>query len=147
MRFDEVFTMVKYTPIAWSTPARLRDLAFGTMLLFSVSRSGRVADKGVVPVDGGELLGGASKVHGDSGQNLVSLAKAGQGVKVDGVPAGATLAIRYESVEVGTISVVVIMSAISSACSGPNSRVAHSRVYSFIVSFVHRFVFHPRLSQ
>ena len=95
----------KLAPKAGRTSAKI--LALGSILLMCATRASLGADKGVVPVDGGELLGGASKVSTDSGQNLVSLAKAGQGVKLQGVPVGGTLAIRYGSVEVGTISVTV----------------------------------------
>ena len=42
-----------------------------------------------------------------SGGYLVSLTKPGQGVKFAGLPAAGKLAIRYASVEVGTISVAV----------------------------------------
>lgn len=95
------------SPRAHRTSAKIQILVLGSMLLFSISRSSLGADKGVISVDGSELLGGASKILVDSGQNLVSLAKAGQGLKLQGVPAGGTLAIRYASAEVGTISVAV----------------------------------------
>lgn len=56
-----------------------------------------------------ELVGGATQVAGSeaSGGYLVSLAKPGQSVKFTDVPAATKLAIRYASVEVGTISVTV----------------------------------------
>ena len=107
MDIDGQSTIAKFTPRAWSSPAKIQILAIGSMLLFSVARPSLGADKGIVPVDGAELLGGASKVSADSAQDLVALAKAGQGVAFAGVPTGATLAIRYASVEVGTISVAV----------------------------------------
>ena len=89
-----------------STPAKIYLLALGSILLLSAPRQSLGADKGVVPVDGGELIGRASKVSADSG-NLVSLAKAGHGVKLAGGPMGGTLAVRHALVEVGTISVAV----------------------------------------
>ena len=54
-------------------------------------------------------IGGASKVadRGASGGHLVGLSKPGQGVKFTRLPAASKLAIRYASVEVGTISVAV----------------------------------------
>ena len=107
MDIDGQSTTAKFTPTGWSSSAKIQILALGSMLLFSVPRPSLGADKGVVPVDGGELLGGASKVSAGSAQDLVALSKAGQGVKFAGVPAGATLAIRYASVGVGTISVAV----------------------------------------
>ncbi|MGA2542570.1 MAG: alpha-L-fucosidase [Verrucomicrobiota bacterium] len=56
-----------------------------------------------------ELIGGASKVADGaaSGGYLVGLSKPGQGVKFGGLPVAGKLAIRYASVEVGTISVAV----------------------------------------
>ena len=100
-------TAATITPRTHRTSAKIQILVLGSMLLFSISRSSLGAGKGVISVEGSELLGGASKVLVDSGQNLVSLAKAGQGLKLQGVPAGDTLAIRYASTEVGTISVAV----------------------------------------
>src|SRR4051794_16282881 len=42
-----------------------------------------------------------------SGGSLIGLSKPGQGVQFTRLPAGSKLAIRYASVEVGTISVAV----------------------------------------
>jgi len=112
MNIDEQSGPVKFPSVKFNSSGRRRAsgthiLALGTMLLFSAVRPGLAAEKGVISVDTGELLGGASRVSNDSGQNLVSLTLAGQGVKLEGVPAGGTLAIRYASVGVGTISVAV----------------------------------------
>jgi alpha-L-fucosidase len=56
-----------------------------------------------------ELVGGANKVAGTTASEgyLASLTKPGQSVKFTGLPAAGKLAIRYASVEVGTISVTV----------------------------------------
>ncbi len=56
-----------------------------------------------------ELAGGANKVAGTTASEgyLASLTKPGQSVKFTGLPAAGKLAIRYASVEVGTISVTV----------------------------------------
>jgi alpha-L-fucosidase len=52
-------------------------------------------------------VGGAIKVANASGGYLVSLTKPGDGIKFSNLPAARKLAIRYASVEVGTISVTV----------------------------------------
>ena len=54
-----------------------------------------------------EFFGGASKVKGRaaSGEYLISLSNAGQGIRFNGLPASCTLAIYYASVETGTISI------------------------------------------
>src|SRR4030042_122888 len=56
-----------------------------------------------------ELVGGANKVAGTTASEgyLASLTKPGQSVKFTGLPAAGKLAIRFASVEVGTISVTV----------------------------------------
>jgi alpha-L-fucosidase len=56
-----------------------------------------------------ELFGGASKVTDKSepGKQLVSLTKFGQGLKFENLPDADQLAIRYASVNVGTISVAI----------------------------------------
>jgi len=52
-------------------------------------------------------VGGASKVAKASGGYLVSLTKPGDGIKFSNLPAASKLAIRYASLEVGTIRVAV----------------------------------------
>lgn len=56
-----------------------------------------------------ESIGGASKVvnNAASGSYLISLVRPGQGIRFTGLPAASKLAIRYASVEVGTIHVAV----------------------------------------
>src|SRR4051812_22079546 len=65
------------------------------------------AERITLQAQAGELTGEASKVARGTpeGGSVVSLAKTGQGVKFTALPAGNTLAIRYGSVSVGTISV------------------------------------------
>jgi alpha-L-fucosidase len=81
----------------------LRMVTLGSLLVLALGPSTFAAEVQTFPVGTGEVQGGAAKVDGD----LLSLAKAGQGVKFSGLPAAKTVAIRYASVEVGTISVAV----------------------------------------
>ena len=86
----------------------IRPLLLGLFLGLSVCTSETSAETRAISAPAAEVEGGASKVSGDlAGTNLVSLSKAGQGVKFAGLPAGSKLAIRYASVSVGTISVAV----------------------------------------
>jgi alpha-L-fucosidase len=87
----------------------VRFLLVGSLLVLSASISAARAEKHMFEAESAESVGGASKVADGaaSGGYLVSLAKPGQGVKFVGLPAAGKLAIRYASVEVGTISVVV----------------------------------------
>ena len=66
-------------------------------------------EKKVLEAENAELIGGASKVSdiSASGGYMVSLAKPGQGLKFENLPEVNKLAIRYASVNVGTISIVV----------------------------------------
>jgi alpha-L-fucosidase len=87
----------------------IRILLIGLLLLLSASTSAIIAEKRTFEAEDAETVGGASRVPGSaaSGGYLVSLTKPGQGVKFTGFPAACKLAIRYTSVEVGTISVAV----------------------------------------
>jgi alpha-L-fucosidase len=78
-------------------------------LISFVSTSAIAAEKNLLEAESAELIGDVNKVTDSaaSGNNLISLAKPGQGVRFTGLPAGSKLAIRYASVEVGTISVAV----------------------------------------
>jgi len=62
-----------------------------------------------IEAESAESVGGASRVaDGEaSGGYLVGLTKAGQGIRFTSLPAGDKLAIRYASVDVGTISIAV----------------------------------------
>ncbi len=81
----------------------------GALLLLAAGSSAFGADDRTYQAAAGELAGGASVTPGEpaSAGAIVSLAKAGEGVKFAGLPAGNKLAIRYGSVSVGTISVAV----------------------------------------
>lgn len=78
-------------------------------LAFSASTEAIAPEKHLLEAEAAELAGGAPKVADDaaSGGYLVGLTKPGQGLKFAGLPAAGTLAIRYASVEAGTISVAV----------------------------------------
>lgn len=69
----------------------------------------RHKEKNVREVEKAELTGGASKIadNSASGGQLVKLAKPGQGVHLKKLPEAGKLAIRYASVNTGTISVSV----------------------------------------
>jgi alpha-L-fucosidase len=107
MIFDEQMPGGK--PSCASTHAYLdfRMAMLGSFLLLAAGHSTYAADNQAFQAGAGELLGGAPKVAGSAGGELVSLAKAGEGVKFSGLPAAKTVAIRYASVDVGTISVAV----------------------------------------
>jgi alpha-L-fucosidase len=81
----------------------------GTLFLFSAFTSAIAADKQMFEAESAKRIGGASKVadHGASRVSLVGLSKPGQGVKFTRLTAASKLAIRYASVEAGTISVAV----------------------------------------
>ena len=89
--------------------ATLRSFVIGSFVLLSACVSSFAAEKTVLKADGGELVGGATKVPiaDGSGGNSASLTKAGQGLKFAQTPAAKAVAIHYASVEVGTISVAV----------------------------------------
>ena len=84
-------------------------LLVGNLLSLAASTLAIAAEKQTFEAEGAELVGGASKIHDGaaSGGYLVSLSKPGQGAKFGRLPASSKLAIRYASVEVGTISVAV----------------------------------------
>jgi len=65
--------------------------------------------KQIFEAEKAEITGGASKVadKSASGEYMVSLVKPGQAVKFDNLPKAGKFAIRYASVNVGTISVMV----------------------------------------
>jgi alpha-L-fucosidase len=65
--------------------------------------------KYTVEAESAELIGGTSKVVDDiaSGGYLISLTKAGDGIKFSGIHAASKLAIRYSSLGVGLLSAVV----------------------------------------
>jgi alpha-L-fucosidase len=87
----------------------IRIFSAGCLLLFFASTSAFTAEKYMFEAQAAESVGGASKVVNSaaSGSYLVSLAMPGQGIRFTGLPAASKLAIRYASVEVGTIHVAV----------------------------------------
>lgn len=86
-----------------------RILLVGYLLFLSACASAVAGEKQTFEAEGAELISGASKIHDGAASDghLVSLSKPGQGAKFDRLPASSRLAIRYASVEVGTISVAV----------------------------------------
>ena len=87
----------------------MRIFPVGCLLLLCASTSAIAADKHLFEAKAAKLVGGASKVADSaaSGGSLAGLSKPGQGVKFARLPAASKLAIRYASVQVGTISVAV----------------------------------------
>jgi len=77
--------------------------------IFSILFSSCVADKKIFEVENAELLGGASIVSDKSasGGYLVTLSKSGDGVQFKNLPEANKLAIRYASLDVGTLGVNV----------------------------------------
>lgn len=67
------------------------------------------SEKKIVEAEKAKLIGGASIIadKSASGGQLVNLAQAGQGIKFENLPEAGKLAIRYASLNVGTISVSV----------------------------------------
>ncbi|NLX25912.1 MAG: hypothetical protein GXY61_08145 [Lentisphaerae bacterium] len=90
-------------------PNSIRVLLLGTLLSLTACMSTVVDERRVFKAESARLVGGAATVadQSASGAFLVGLNKAGQAVEFAGAPAAAKLAIRYASVDVGTISVVV----------------------------------------
>jgi alpha-L-fucosidase len=87
----------------------IRIFLVGFLLFFAASTSAIAAEKHVFEAETAEPIGNAPRVADGaaSGSYLFSLAESGQGIRFTGLPAARKLAIRYASVEVGTISVVV----------------------------------------
>jgi alpha-L-fucosidase len=87
----------------------IRTFLIISSIIFSVSTSAIVAEKHMLEAEAAELFGGASRVTDStaSGDNLISLTKSGEGIKLTNLLPASKLAIRYASMEVGTISVAV----------------------------------------
>ena len=87
----------------------IRLLAAGCVLLYSACTAAFGAERHIVDVRSATPVGGASKVADSaaSGSFLFRLAEPGQGVRFTDLPAARKLAIRYASVETGTIHVAV----------------------------------------
>jgi alpha-L-fucosidase len=84
-------------------------LLVGFLFLLSVSVSAIAAEKHIIEAEAAESVSGASKTADSAASDgyLIGLTKSGQGVRFTDLPAGSKLAIRYASVEAGTISVAV----------------------------------------
>lgn len=80
-----------------------------SFLLFNVFTSLIAAEKHTFEAESAEPIGGAYKEPDSNASSglTVSLTKPGDGIKFSNLPAARKLAIRYASVEVGTISVAV----------------------------------------
>ena len=87
----------------------IRILLVGFLLFFAACTSAIAAEKHVFEAEAADLIGSAFKAadRAASGGYLVSLTSAGQGLTFTGLPAAGKLAIRYASVEVGTVSIAV----------------------------------------
>ncbi len=87
----------------------IRTLLVGFLLFFAGSTSAIAAEQHVFEAEAAKSIGSAPRVADDaaSGGYLVSLTSAAQGLRFTGLPAASKLAIRYASLEVGTISVAV----------------------------------------
>jgi len=89
-----------------TTPFKLYRLVSAFSFLFSFSA---VAETHTFEAEAAQRIGDASEITDldASGAASVALAKPGQGIKYTGMPAASKLALRYASVEVGTISVAI----------------------------------------
>ena len=119
-------TMIDKLPIVWQQGRMrpnfihdIRILLIGFLLVITAFTAAIAADKQIFEAEAAEPVGGASKVADGaaSGGFLAGLTKPGQGVKFAPLRAASKLAIRYASVEVGTISVAVVRVLVSSSCN------------------------------
>jgi alpha-L-fucosidase len=81
----------------------------GFLFLFSSSTSASNIEKHIIEAETAKPVGGASRLadNSASGKYMASLTKGGQAITFVNLPAANKLAIRYASLKVGTISVVV----------------------------------------
>ena len=81
----------------------------GLIFLFSFFTSDIVAQKHTFEAENAKSIKGVVKVADSAahGGYLISLTKAGQGIRLTNLPASSKMAIRYASQNVGTISVIV----------------------------------------
>lgn len=84
-------------------------LVYSTGLEASGTRKTSSSEKRIIEAENAKLIGGASKVadKSASGGQLVNLDQTGQGLQFKNLPEASKLAIRYASVNVGTISIIV----------------------------------------
>lgn len=87
----------------------IQTLAAGYLLLFMASTEAFASKEHIFDVQFADPIGGASKVvdSAASGSYLFSLTEPGQGVRFRDLPSASKLAIRYASLEAGTIHVAV----------------------------------------
>jgi len=93
--------------IPWIHQIRMCLAAY--IILYFTSALAMAAQRHLLEAEAAELIGGASKTTDPVASEgySVRLAKPGQGIEFSGLPAAATLAVRYASVETGTISIAV----------------------------------------
>jgi alpha-L-fucosidase len=82
---------------------------FGFLFLLSSSTSAYTGKKQIIEAEAAKRTGGTLVVadNSASGKSLVGLTQFGQSVTFTNLPAAGKLAIRYTSIKVGTISIVV----------------------------------------
>ncbi|MBN1124707.1 MAG: hypothetical protein JXA82_06855, partial [Sedimentisphaerales bacterium] len=88
---------------------QIRMFLAGYIILYFTSALAMAAQRHLLEAEAAEVIGGASKTADPAASEgySVSLAKPGHGIGFSGLPAANTLAIRYASVETGTISIAV----------------------------------------
>ncbi len=97
------------TPVCCNVVDDVRILLGGFLIFFAASASALAAERHVFEAESADPVGSAPKMADStaSGGYLVGLTSDGQGLKFTDLPAAEKMAIRYASVEVGTISVAV----------------------------------------
>lgn len=93
--------------ISWTH--QIRRCVTGYTILYFVSALSMAAQRNLLEAEVAELNGGASQTADPAASKgySVSLGKPGQGITFSDLPAAETLAIRYASIETGTISISV----------------------------------------
>lgn len=104
--------MKYFNPKSYHLPSfftKSRIFLMGLFLVFQTIVFAVIPEKQILEAEKAKLVGGASKVADESasGGKLVNLAKPGHGLNFENLREASKLAIRYASVNVGTISVVV----------------------------------------
>ena len=85
-----------------------RILFLGLFLLFYITASAIAIRKNKFEAEAAEVIGASKLADSNaSGGYSISLDKTGQAIKFDNMPASGKLAIRYASINVGTISVII----------------------------------------
>lgn len=104
-----MYKLAAYRSVFFSVHYRAQIFFIGSLLLFSAFSSDTTADRHAFEAESALLVGGSIKVLNEaaSGNYYVSLTRSGEGIKFTDVPASGTLAIRYASMDVGTITVTI----------------------------------------